>query len=230
MVDFLETYGIAASPEQAALLEMHLRFVLEKNQVINLTSITDYQRALVLHVLDSLLVLPEVEDAPDGALLDLGTGAGYPGLPLAVIAQRHTVLLDAREKKIKILQEFLAQHPEFAFCEAVAGRAEEFAAAHKKGYAVVTARALAALPSLMELASPLLQKGGRLIALKGQLQPEEIVRAEQLAKATGLVLLDRRTYLLPSGEHREVAVYEKMNAGQIELPRRAGLAQHQPLV
>lgn len=229
MLEFLRTYGITASAEQADLLEAHLRFVLEKNQTVNLTSITEYERALVLHVLDSLLVLPEVENAPAGALLDLGTGAGYPGIPLALMTQRAVTLLDAREKKILLLREFLSQYTGLSHCEAMAGRAEEFACAHRECYAVVTARALSSLPSLVELASPLLQTGGCLIALKGQLQKDETARAARLAKVTGLRLSSQRAYSLPSGEHREVVVYEKMNPARIKLPRRTGLAQHKPL-
>jgi len=229
MIEFLQTYGIEASSEQAMLLEGQLRFVLEKNQTTNLTSITDYDRALVLHVLDSLLVLPEVQAAPSGALLDMGTGAGYPGLPLAVMTGRAATLLDAREKKMALLLEFISQHPELSSCEAVAGRAEEFACAHREAYTVVTARALAPLPTLVELASPLLRVGGRLIALKGRLSTEERTHAAQLRKATGLGEVSHRTYSLPSGEHREVVVYEKINPAQIKLPRRTGLAQHKPL-
>lgn len=229
MIEFLQTYGIKVTPEQATLLDEHLRFVLAKNETLNLTSITDYDRACALHVLDSLLVLPELGVAPPGVLLDMGTGAGYPGLPLAVISKRATVLLDAREKKIKALQEFLFSHTLPTPLLAVAARAEEFAAEHREAYAVVTARALSALPSLLELASPLLQKGGHLLALKAQLSEEERARAARLAEDTGLALISRREYSLPSGEHREVAVYEKISSAQIELPRRAGRAQHKPL-
>ncbi|MCL2332366.1 MAG: 16S rRNA (guanine(527)-N(7))-methyltransferase RsmG [Actinomycetia bacterium] len=229
MIEFLKTYGIVVSAEQAGVLEEHLRFVLEKNRSINLTRITEHESALVLHVLDSLLVLPEVLSAPVGKLLDMGSGAGYPGLPLAVMSQRQTTLLDAREKKVLVLQEFLSQRAGLSCCRAVAGRAEEFAGEHREEYAVVTARALTALPSLLELASPLLQAGGWLIALKGALQADEKARADQLRAATGLSLRSQRAYSLPSGEHREVVVYEKMNSAQIELPRRVGRAQRKPL-
>ncbi|MCL2655175.1 MAG: class I SAM-dependent methyltransferase, partial [Coriobacteriia bacterium] len=135
----------------------------------------------------------------------------------------------AREKKIRILQEFLSQYPELSFCEAQAGRAEEFAQGRRGAYAVVIARALASLPSLVELASPLLRMGGHLIALKGQSQADEIARADQAAKATGLSLSGHRAYSLPSGEHRTVIVYEKINQAQLELPRQAGYAQRRPL-
>ncbi len=230
MDELLRTYGIELSFGKASLLDAHLKFVLEKNQHINLTSITDHESALVLHVLDSLLVLPEVETAPAGALLDMGSGAGYPGLPLAVATQRKTTLLDARKKKILVLQEFLARYPELSFCTAASGRAEEFAREHREGYALVTARALASLASLVELASPLLPIGGQLIALKGQLSGVERASAEKLQNATGMVLKNHRAYSLPSGEHREVVVYEKMKPAQIELPRQAGRAQRSPLV
>jgi len=225
----LRTYGIDLSPEQEELIIGHLQFVLEKNKELNLTHIREPERALLLHVVDSLFVLPEVRQAPEGALLDMGSGAGYPGLPLAVVTQRNCTLLDAREKKVRVLQEFLQAHPALSYCEAVAGRAEEFALEHRGSFAIVIVRALAALPSLLELASPLLQQGGQLITLKGRLDQEEHKRAEQLREATGLCEYSHRAYTLPGGEHREVIVYEKMVPAQRDLPRRSGRAQRKPL-
>ena len=229
MIGSLKTYGIELSSEQVTILDAHLRFVLENNRQINLTSITDYQKALILHVVDSLLVLPELAVAPGGKLLDIGSGAGYPGLPLAVATQRQTTLLDARKKKVQVLQEFLSQHPELSFCTAESGRAEEYALTHREEFSVVVTRALATLPALVELASPLLAIGGQLIAFKGLLSADERARAGQLCDATGMAPKSHRVYLLPSGEHREAVVYEKMKPAQIGLPRQVGRAQHSPL-
>jgi 16S rRNA (guanine527-N7)-methyltransferase len=221
----LRTYGLELDPEQERLILAHLDFVLKRNEEINLTNITDPEEAIKLHVVDSLLALSDVQAAPEGPLLDMGTGAGYPGLPLAVVTKRESTLLDARAKKIRAVQDFLTAFPEISYCSAVTGRAEELDAT----VAVVAVRALAQLPSLLELASPLLQQGGRLVALKGRLHPEERERAESLREATGLCEYSHSAYTLPGGEHREVVVYEKIGTAQYNLPRRPGRAQRKPL-
>jgi len=229
MIELLKTYKIELSPENISILAAHLRFVLEKNREINLTSITDHENALILHVVDSLLVLPELEAAPAGKMLDMGSGAGYPGIPLAVATRRQTTLLDSRKKKVQVIQEFLSQHPELSFCTAEAARAEDYALTYREGFSVVVTRALAVLPVLLELASPLLPIGGQLIALKGRLSTDERTRAEKLYDATGMGSKSHRAYPLPSGEHREAVVYEKMKPAQIGLPRQVGRAQRSPL-
>jgi 16S rRNA (guanine527-N7)-methyltransferase len=229
MKNFLHTQGISVTDEQATLLGAHLRFILRKNKSINLTSITDYAQACVLHVLDSLLVLPELNKAPQGILLDMGSGAGFPGLPLGIVSERSTILLEARQKKTAVLQEFIKEYQKESLIQAIGMRAEDYAQEHAGGSAVITARALTSLPSLLELAAPLLYLKGQLIALKGQVQDEEFIRAGKLIDVTGMAFVSRRSYSLPSGEHREALVYEKIKPAQKKLPRRAGLAQRKPL-
>ncbi len=230
MDELLATYALKLTESQKDTLEAHLQFVLEKNTVLNLTRVTDYQQALTLHVLDSLLVLPELMGAPQGMLLDMGTGAGYPGLPLAVLSGRRTLLLDAREKKITALNEFIfSQRGHLANITARSGRAEDLARTSPQGFTAVTARALSALPSLLELASPLLKPGGHLIALKGHPDEAEVHHAEQIKDLVGMRLASRRSYSLPSGEQRQVFVYERMNVVKMALPRHVGFAQRKPL-
>ena len=217
------------SGAQRTLLE-HLDWVLEQNRFLNLTSITDPFSAVRLHVLDSLMVLPEVVSAPRGRLLDLGTGAGFPGFPLAVVANREAMLLDSVSKKVTSLGEFLASQQLAQVVVAQAGRAEELAVLCPSGFAVVTARAVSALPSLVELATPVLGQGGTLIAMKGQIEEEEIRRGDEAAGLLGMERVGLRQYLLPEGgEARTVVTFRSSGERGVSVPRRVGMAQRKPL-
>jgi 16S rRNA (guanine527-N7)-methyltransferase len=224
--------GITVTQEAASYLSAHLLWVLETNRSLNLTAITDVDDGVRLHVVDSLLALPECMDAPPGALIDLGTGAGFPGLPLAVASMRSAVLLDSVTKKMVALQAFLAQNraPGPVEIEAISLRSEEMALERPESYAVVVARAVSALPVVAELASPLLRSGGRLIALKGRLQPDEVHRGDIASERCGLSRISTRELLLPGGDEcRTIVVYEKGGVSQVPLPRRPGIAAKRPL-
>lgn len=208
----------------------HLDAVLVVNRTLNLTRITDRDEALRLHVIDSLSAIPEVSAAVAGRMLDIGSGGGFPGVPLAVATSRAADLLDSVGKKATavagILEELGLQDQ---IC-ALAGRAEDLAAHKPAYYSVVVARAVSALPCLVELASPLLTKGGCLVALQGKLTQDDLARGDAVAALTGMRRVSKRELALPEGEERRViVVYERAGRSSTKLPRRIGLAQHHPL-
>lgn len=226
----LETVGISATGDQLALLDRHLRLVIEKNKELNLTRITDYQSAVVLHVVDSLLLLSAVDRAPRGPLLDLGTGAGYPGIPLAIMTNRPTLLIDSVGKKVAAVSEFVERLGLDDQVEARQVRAEELARTQHGRYAVVTARAVAQTNVLVEYAAPLLKMGGLLIAAKGRLTDEEFEVGQSAGRICGLKNVSRETFELSRNlGHREVLVFEKIGSPHIKLPRNVGMAKHHPL-
>lgn len=224
----VDELGMRLSNEQIHLLIMHLEWLLETNEVINLTSIRGTESALRLHVVDSLAALPDLEAAPGGSFLDLGTGGGFPGIPLHIASGRPVVLLDSVGKKAAALAAFAESLLPGA--KVVSGRVETYSAEHRGAHSAVVARAVAQLPSLVELASPVLARGGLLIALKGQPSDEEIRLGDIVASKVGLARVARRRYVLPGGsEHRETVVYEKNAESAVQLPRRVGSAQKKPL-
>jgi len=234
--ELLEVHNLSLGDAQYAFLERHLDFVIATNDAIRLTAIVDRDKAERLHIIDSLLVLPEVCAAPTGPLLDMGSGGGFPGIPLAVVSGRETDLLDSVQKKARAVQSFLDSEQQTQRQSVVPPirslgmRAEELALEYPAHYSVVTARALSSLPSLVELATPLLSFGGRLIALKGKRDPGEIARGVKAAQKTGMILVDEREYALKGGgEQRSVVVFERANESQVMLPRRLGKAQRTPL-
>jgi len=229
--EYLKEYSINLPEETVQFLKLHLDYVLKTNSSIRLTAIHDRSEGERLHILDSLLVLPELLSAPEGRMLDMGTGGGYPGIPLALTANRSADLLDSVQKKANAVDSFLKENYTGGLELRTFGlRAEELALTQPAYYAVVLARALSSLPALVELASPLLEAGGHLIAHKGPFDDDELSRALVVADMTGMQLLSKREYRLPKGEEqRTVYVFEKTLESQIELPRRPGRAQRKPL-
>lgn len=216
-------------PMDSRLIE-HLQLVIEANKTTNITRITSFEEAMVLHIEDSLAALEEIDAAPDGMLADIGSGAGYPGIPLAIRTGRQTVLVESIKKKAHILRGMVEALQLENTVQVYSGRAEELAKERPAEFAVVTARAVAKLGVLMELASPLLVQGGRLVCYKAHVDSDELNHALELQERLGLrhattwefVLSDESTY-------RQIIVFEKAEVARIKLPRNVGMAQKKPL-
>ncbi|MDP2233275.1 MAG: 16S rRNA (guanine(527)-N(7))-methyltransferase RsmG [Actinomycetota bacterium] len=222
--------GVEISPTMAAELITHVELLLEANTRVNLTSIRDRDAAIRLHALDSVAVLPYVQEAKPGPVADLGSGGGFPGIPIALCSHRSVALVESIAKKAKYLSDAVGSLGLSDRVTVSALRAEEEAIERPQYYSVVVARALSSLPSLVELASPLLKTGGVLIAMKGKAEDIELQAGAVAAAKVGMkqVSLDRYT-LPPEGEARSVVVYVKSGRPAIRLPRNIGLAQKKPL-
>lgn len=209
------------------LLKRHLELVIEANKTTNITRISTWDEGMLLHVEDSLVGLPEVEVAPEGRLVDIGSGAGYPGIPLAIESGRTTLLADSVGKKTAILAS-MVEELGLDNVEVYTGRIEDLAREKAGVFAVVTARALAQLSVLMELASPLLQDGGRLVCYKANVSDEELQHALSLQERLGMSLVSDRAVELGDARRRIIS-FEKYRRPQINLPRKTGMAQKRPL-
>lgn len=213
-----------------SLMQRYLDSILEANKVTNLTRITDGEQARLLHIEDSLVGLPEVNEAPTGLYGDLGSGGGFPGVPLALATGRKTLLVDSVKKKMAIVQSALDDLSLSEQISTSSERIEDLPLEYKEKFAVLTARALSKLVSLIELASPLLKKGGRLVCYKAQLSSEELEEALAVQDLVGMKMISQREICLSDGETtRTIVVFEKIGKSRIKLPRRIGLAQKQPL-
>lgn len=219
-----------AEDQTMSLMQCYLDSILEANKVTNLTRITDGEQARLLHIEDSLVGLPEVNEAPTGLYGDLGSGGGFPGVPLALATGRKTLLVDSVKKKMAIVQSALDDLSLSEQISTSSERIEDLPLEYKEKFAVLTARALSKLVSLIELASPLLKKGGRLVCYKAQLSSEELEEALAVQDLVGMKMISQREICLSDGETtRTIVVFEKIGKPRIKLPRRIGLAQKQPL-
>lgn len=225
----LEDTGLNVSDQAQRVLVAYLDSLIETNLSLNLTRISAPAAGIRLHLVDSLMCLVEIDEAPEGGVLDLGTGGGVPGVPVCIATGRPGVLLDSVGKKARAVNAILTEQG-IHDVVAVHERAEEHALSHRQAYAVVTARAVSELPALVELASPLLMPGGRLVALKGSPSAEEIERGRQAARQVGMQEISLRTVQLPGGDERRcIVAYERCGTSRIRLPRKTGAAQRTPL-
>lgn len=225
-----ETLLVGGVLETNPLIEQYLDLILEANKVTNLTRITSKEEGMILHIEDSLAGLEEINVAPAGLYGDLGTGGGFPGVPLAIVTGRKTVLVDSVQKKIKILSEIVEQLGLSNQISTYAGRIEDLAEKKRGTFSVLTARALSQLGSLLELSSPLLKNGGRLICYKANISEEEFNHALELQKKLAMKFVSRKDFVLSDGiTHRCLIVFEKNGKPEIKLPRKMGFAQKRPL-
>lgn len=221
---------IELNPSQADLLHQYLLEILEANKITNLTRIESLDEAELLHIEDSLVGVPEIEAAPQGRYADLGTGGGFPGVPVAVATGRQALLVDSVKKKMKLVADALDSLELGNQIQTYDGRIEELALDQPGAFAVVSARALTRLNSLLELASPLLMKGGRLVCYKAQLPEGELDEALAMVSRVGMSFVSERSVVLSDGEtERTILVFEKTAEPDIVLPRRIGQAQKSPL-
>lgn len=227
----LRQLGIELTAQQSEQFERYRQELLDWNTRVNLTAITDPGEVLIRHFLDSLSLLMAY-DEPQTRLLDIGAGAGFPGLPLKIVRpQWEVMLLEATGKKVTFLQHII-ETLQLKDVVAVHGRAEELA--HKPEYRaafdVVTARAVAALPTLLEYAAPYCRMGGQIILLKKGAITEELARGKRAAKQVGASLKANMVVNLPGlNDDRHLLVWEQQKSCPAQFPRSGSQIAKKPL-
>lgn len=233
LIELVRPYGIALEEVEARKLLHHLFLLQEKNKQINLTRIVAVDEALSLHILDSLLFLfclKSKELSESDLYIDLGTGGGYPGIPLSIMLPCKALLVDSVAKKARAVDEFINSLGLSGRVSTSSLRAEELAKELPSSGCLITARAVAGLSTLIEYASPLLKQGGWFIASKGRIEDDELFHASRAARLCGMRSVSRETFDLPFEQgHREIFVYEKIEEPKMILPRKVGMAKHNPL-
>jgi 16S rRNA (guanine527-N7)-methyltransferase len=239
LVEGARRLGFDLTPRQIEQFSLYYATLVDWNSRINLTAITDLEGVQVRHFLDSLTVgaalLAEIgasEPPPGFILLDIGTGAGFPGVPLKILwPEMKVVLADSIGKKTAFLKE-LGGVLGLSDLEVVTARAEELGQnkAHREKYNVVTARAVASLPVLCEYCLPLARIGGWMAAPKKGDISQEIEEAERASKILGGSEPKLHRFVLPGEEEERVVVtIKKVKATPSGYPRRVGLAKSKPL-
>lgn len=200
--------------------------VVKQNAVMNLTAITEPSQVAKLHLLDSLTVLCAA-DLAGKRLIDVGCGAGFPGVPLAIACPKAKVtLLDSLGKRVKWLEETLPQLGIEAEC--VTARAEEAVATRREQYDFATSRAVARLNILLELTAPYVKVGGAVLAMKGAAAEEELAECAQTMKKLGLKLEQIRKFPIDGTAHA-VIILRKVAPTPRQYPRRYAKIKQAPL-
>ena len=225
--DGLTALGLPADGIPALIRYADL--LVEKNKVMNLTAITEPADIARLHFLDSAALLT-IADFKEKTVADVGTGAGFPGVPLRIIEpSMHLTLLDALNKRVEFLKEVCGDLG-LADVECVHARAEEFAADRRESFDLVTSRAVAALPLLCELCLPLVKVGGYFVAMKSVDAGAELDAAAHAIEVLGGTVERVADYDIPGTEvrHRAILIKKMRETGK-KYPRPFAKIKKAPL-
>ena len=221
----LPLLGLDLSEETKDTLCAFGRAMVKQNEVMNLTGITDDKGVANLHLLDSLTVMA-CADLKGKTLIDVGCGAGFPGVPLAIASGAKVTLLDSLGKRMKWLEEVLPTLGIEAEC--VTARAEEAVATRRESYDFATSRAVARLNILLELTAPYVRVGGKVLAMKGTAAKEELAECANAIQKLGLKLEEVKEFPI-DGTNHSIIILKKVSPTPKQFPRRFAKIKQSPL-
>ena len=223
----LDRLGLSLPEDRRDTLCAFAEAVIRQNEVMNLTAITEPKQVAKLHLLDSLTVA-SLEDLNGRKLIDVGCGAGFPGVPLAIACPGAKItLLDSLGKRMQWLETILPQLG-IANTECITARAEEAVADRRETYDIATSRAVARLNILLELTAPYVKVGGAVLAMKGSAAREELAECGSAIKKLGLKLEGIRDFTIDGASH-PVIVLRKVSPTPKAYPRRFAKIKQNPL-
>lgn len=236
MISDLKEWNIVLSDRQLQQFSDYYDLLVEWNSFMNLTAITDFDEVCKKHFLDSLSIVKAYDSSylnKEGLLLiDIGTGAGFPGIPIKIVFPSiHVTLLDSLNKRIKFLDTVIEKLA-LANCQTYHGRAEDYAKENllREKYDLCVSRAVANLSTLSEYCLPYVKVGGDFVSYKSEKISEESVRAEKAIQILGGVVERQVDFVLPDSDiYRNVYIIKKEKHTLKKYPRKAGLPGKEPL-
>ncbi|MDK2586650.1 16S rRNA (guanine(527)-N(7))-methyltransferase RsmG [Romboutsia sedimentorum] len=228
----LEDLGIAASNKVLNNFNIYREILVDWNQKMNLTGIEDEKEVYIKHFLDSVSSVKDNYIKDGVSIIDVGTGAGFPGLPLRICLENiKLTLLDSLNKRINFLQE-VSNSLELDNIEFIHGRAEDFGKLeeYREQYDIATARAVAGLPILMEFCVPFIKVGGHFVCLKGPNANLELEESKAAMEALGIEFIDKIDVELPETDlNHNILVFKKVKSTPDKYPRKAGKPSKTPI-
>lgn len=237
----LEEFGIVLSEKQLQQFMDYYELLMEWNSIMNLTKITEFDDVMKKHFVDSVSLINAIDLTSDSKgsssqrkkLIDIGTGAGFPGIPLKIVfPDLEVTLLDSVHKKVKFLDEVI-EKLELDKIKAVHGRAEDYAKPDmmREKYDICASRAVANLSTLTEYCLPFVRKGGFFVSYKSEKLSEELENAKKAIFLLGGKIEDQIEFTLPSSDiFRNLLVIKKVKETPRKFPRKAGLASKEPIL
>ena len=236
LIEGAHQLGIDLNARRVKQFELYYQKLIEWNEKINLTTIVGYQEAQVKHFLDSISVISaltkEEMNRADFSIIDIGTGAGFPGLPLKILlAEPRLVLVDSTAKKVAFLR-CVTRELGLDNVEIVCGRAEEIAhlPLYRQRFDLALSRAVASLPVLAELALPFCRIGGKFVAQKKGEVEQEMKKADKAIETLGGKLGQvKRIELEQLSDERYLVIIDKIYPTPEKYPRRPGVPERRPI-
>lgn len=226
MIEMFAGAGLTLSEAQQKQFQTLFEFMVEYNENVNLTSITEFDDVVIKHFIDSVLPFSRIGVSGNETFIDVGTGAGFPALPLLICyPELKGTLCDSLAKRCKYLE--LACEKIGVRAEIVHARGEELGRVRREKYDIATARAVAEMPVLCELCLPFVRVGGKFVALKSV--NEDVGAAGSAIKTLGGELVKIEDYKLPNGDDRRVAVAGKKSQTPTKYPRSYANITKKPL-
>ena len=230
IMEYVEELGIKLSKEQAEMFFYYMNLLLEWNEKINLTAITEEKEVIVKHFVDSLTIAKYI---PEGAsLVDVGTGAGFPGIPLKIIRDDLKItLLDSLQKRINFL-DVVIKELNLENIETIHARVEEFGknSKYRESFGVATSRAVANLSTLTEYLLPLVKVGGIAVCMKGSSIEEELETSKKAINVLGGKVSNVFEFDLPKTDiKRNIVIVDKINKTPSKYPRKPGMPSKEPI-
>ena len=228
----LESLGIYLTGSQIDQFLRYYELLIEKNRVINLTAITDYQDVLKKHFVDSISLAKAMDLARSLHIIDIGTGAGFPGLALKIaFPDLKVTLLDSLNKRIYFLNEVISELG-LDGVETIHGRAEDFARPGKlrESFDLCVSRAVANLSTLSEYCLPYVKVGGFFVSYKSEKISEELETAKKAVSLLGGSIESQIEFMLPDSDiYRNLVMIRKKKDTPGKYPRKAGIPVKEPL-
>lgn len=231
--DEIKKLGIELNDNQVSQFKTYYDMLIDKNKVMNLTAITEFSDVLMKHFVDSLSIVKAYNMDQKIKLLDLGTGAGFPGIPIKIAFPNvEIILMDSLNKRLNFLNEVIHEL-NLSNIKTVHGRAEEMASSslYRERFDLCVSRAVAKLSSLSEYCIPFVRIGGSFIAYKSDEITIELSDSQKAISILGGKLKDRISFSLPETDiQRTLVVIEKINSTSKKYPRQAGKPNKEPLI
>lgn len=231
--DSLSKLGLTLTEIQLQQFMQYYELLIEWNSFMNLTAITEFQEVCTKHFIDSVSLCKAMDCTKEISMIDVGTGAGFPGIPLKIaFPNLQVTLLDSLGKRIKFLKEVIEKLG-LEQIDAIHGRAEDFAKPDmlREQFDLCVSRAVANLSTLSEYCIPYVKVGGFFISYKSEKVIEEMTAAKNALSILGGELQEQVEFVLPNSDiYRNLLVIKKGKATQKKYPRKAGLPSKEPLV